>query len=148
MGELQKLNRQCPECGADEWIVLDRSHTYFEICNQCAYMKEYTKSIIVAQFECPDCGSLSGKLEENDFKLGVRCNNCGKLHIKVEKAPLTENTRNYIPPADDGKPKCPKCKSTAIATTNRGFSLITGFIGSGKPMNVCQNCGHKWKPGR
>lgn len=41
---------------------------------------------------------------------------------------------------------CPKCGSTAIATTNRGFSLLTGFIGSGSPRNVCQNCGYKWKP--
>lgn len=45
-------------------------------------------------------------------------------------------------------PRCPKCGSTSIGTTTRGFSLVTGFIGSGKPMNVCQNCGHKWKPGR
>ena len=37
---------------------------------------------------------------------------------------------------------CPKCGSTA----NRGFSIMTGFIGSGSPRNVCQNCGFKWKP--
>lgn len=42
--------------------------------------------------------------------------------------------------------KCPKCKSTSIATTNRGYSIITGFLGSGSPRNVCQNCGYKWKP--
>lgn len=43
---------------------------------------------------------------------------------------------------------CPKCGSTSIATVNKGFSLLTGFLGSGKPMNVCQSCGYKWKPGR
>lgn len=43
---------------------------------------------------------------------------------------------------------CPKCKSTSVATVNRGFSIVTGFIGSGSPRNVCQNCGYKWKPGR
>lgn len=42
---------------------------------------------------------------------------------------------------------CPKCGSTNIQTTNRGFSLVTGFIGSGSPRNVCQQCGFKWKPG-
>jgi DNA-directed RNA polymerase subunit RPC12/RpoP len=42
--------------------------------------------------------------------------------------------------------KCPKCGSTAISTVNRGFSIITGFIGSGAPRNVCQKCGHKWDP--
>lgn len=46
----------------------------------------------------------------------------------------------------DSKPHCPKCGSTAIGNTNRGFSLVTGFIGSGSPRNVCQNCGYKWKP--
>ena len=45
----------------------------------------------------------------------------------------------------DNKPHCPKCNSTSIATTNRGYSFFTGFLGSGTPMNVCQNCVHKWK---
>lgn len=42
--------------------------------------------------------------------------------------------------------KCPKCGSTSIATVNRGYSLVWGFIGSGKPMNVCQKCGYKFDP--
>ena len=44
-------------------------------------------------------------------------------------------------------PCCPKCGSTALATVNRGYSLTLGVIGSGSPVNVCQACGHKWKPG-
>lgn len=44
--------------------------------------------------------------------------------------------------------RCPKCGSTSISTVNRGFSIVTGFWGSGDPRNVCQRCGHKWKPGR
>lgn len=47
-----------------------------------------------------------------------------------------------------GIPTCPKCASTSIATINRGYSIVTGFIGSGKPVNVCQNCGHKWQIGK
>ena len=43
-------------------------------------------------------------------------------------------------------PRCPKCGSTSISAVNRGFSIITGFIGSGSPRNVCQKCGYKWKP--
>lgn len=43
--------------------------------------------------------------------------------------------------------RCPKCGSTSIATTNRGYSLVWGFVGSGKPMNVCQKCGYRYKPG-
>ena len=44
--------------------------------------------------------------------------------------------------------RCPKCGSTQIGVTNRGYSLFSGFIGSGSARNVCQNCGYKWKPGK
>lgn len=43
--------------------------------------------------------------------------------------------------------RCPKCGSTSIGTVNRGYSLFSGFVGSGSPRNVCQMCGYKWKPG-
>ena len=43
---------------------------------------------------------------------------------------------------------CPKCGSTSIATINRGYSIVWGFVGSGNPMNVCQKCGYKFKPGK
>lgn len=41
---------------------------------------------------------------------------------------------------------CPKCGSASISTINRGFNIVTGFLGSGSPRNVCQKCGYKWKP--
>lgn len=43
-------------------------------------------------------------------------------------------------------PKCPKCGSKSITAGQRGFSIITGFIGSGATVNRCANCGYKWKP--
>ena len=33
-----------------------------------------------------------------------------------------------------------------ISIVNRGFSFLTGFIGSGSPRNACKRCGYKWKP--
>lgn len=42
---------------------------------------------------------------------------------------------------------CPNCGSHDVGLVDRGYSFWTGFLGSGTPMNVCQNCGHKWKPG-
>lgn len=41
--------------------------------------------------------------------------------------------------------KCPKCNSTDISTMSRGYNLLLGFLGSGKPVNVCMKCGYKWK---
>lgn len=53
------------------------------------------------------------------------------------------------PPVMDTSPIfCPKCGSTRIATVNRGFSLVWGFVGSGNAVNVCQKCGHKFAPGK
>lgn len=46
-----------------------------------------------------------------------------------------------------GIPSCPICGSTSIATVNRGYSIMTGFYGSGQAVNVCQVCGHRFKPG-
>ena len=59
--------------------------------------------------------------------------------LKPKPQPLIKNASRIA---------CPKCGSQSIATVNRGYSLWKGFLGSGKPMNVCQNCGHKWEPGK
>ena len=147
MSNYIKRNEKCKTCGEDQWIMVDNKDEYDIICSKCANMIIYKKQDFVSRFECPDCGSLSGKLEENDFKLGVRCENCGKLHIMLEKQ-TTINNRNKTVPQDLNKPKCPKCGSTSITASQRGYSLFSGFIGSGKTVNRCSNCGHKWEPRR
>ena len=43
---------------------------------------------------------------------------------------------------------CPMCGCTDIATVSRGYSVFWVFLGSGKPMNVCQKCGYKFAPGK
>lgn len=48
---------------------------------------------------------------------------------------------------DEPEVCCPRCGCKSIATINRGYSMFWGFIGSGKPVNVCQKCGFKFKPG-
>ncbi len=55
-----------------------------------------------------------------------------------------ENSHEYC---DEPKAiECPKCHSTQIATGARGYSILTGFIGSGQTVNRCAKCGHTWKP--
>lgn len=46
----------------------------------------------------------------------------------------------------DGKLRCPHCNSDEISTGQRGFSMVTGFIGSNKTVNRCAKCGYKWQP--
>ena len=64
--------------------------------------------------------------------------NCRQQEIQHKRAEYSKK----------GIPTCPKCGSPSIKTINRGYSIVWGFIGSGKPVNVCQNCGHKWEPGK
>ena len=42
---------------------------------------------------------------------------------------------------------CPKCKSTEVHAEKRGWSLLTGFIGSGKIVITCLACGKRFRPG-
>lgn len=54
--------------------------------------------------------------------------------------------RTYIPDAfsepKDTKPTicCPKCGSQEFTLLNRGYSIFTGFLGSGKVKRVCNRC--------
>jgi hypothetical protein len=43
--------------------------------------------------------------------------------------------------------KCPKCGSTQIHAEKRGWSFLTGMIGSGNIVLTCLNCNNKFKPG-
>lgn len=121
--------------------------------------------------KCPNCGCPIDKIKEKEFTHNDEKISCPLCHTTREKSKLISNqnkcvvcgynfdmskseTENYIKKAQEREsinkliPKCPKCGSQSIATVNRGYSLLTGFLGSGKPMNVCQNCGHKWEPGK
>lgn len=139
---------KCEECGANQVNVVDDKEEYYKICYCCGIKKDIiVKQDYVNNFECPDCGSLSGKLEENAQKLGVRCNNCGKLHIMLEKHTTVDNRNKVVETKTTNTPKCPKCGSTSITAGQRGYKLLTGFLGSNKTVNRCANCGHQWKPG-
>lgn len=76
--------------------------------------------------------------------------------IEYKRSVVEENERKVAEAEEQARkreetsktpPKCPVCGSTYISTVNRGYSVVWGFVGSGKAMNVCQKCGHKWKPG-
>lgn len=153
----------CPECGKE---ISDKAKT----CPHCGYpLEEYVSKTKESKNEkdydlikqellqrnCPRCGSCDyydipyrGIIVCRKCKREIPYNNLKysdlkKLDAKIkiqEQATTVCGSQNIV--------KCPKCGSTSIATTNRGYSLLSGFIGSGKAVNVCQKCGHKWKPGK
>lgn len=111
------------------------------ICLRCTVpMKESTLSdeefsILLKASTDPKFIKLMDDLKEKDpIEFQIKLNQL-RMAQPASSAPSTP------------KITCPKCGSTAISTQNRGFSMVTGFIGSGDPRNVCQKCGYKWKPG-
>ena len=142
---------KCPECSKE---ISDKS----EQCIHCGYPLQQAKQNICI---------VNGKEYNLSFLLDDSLKDIDKLVMFVQLTDcyfvacddaITQIIRTkIIPPyincitnrerqSQSNLPHCPKCGSTAISTVNRGFSIVTGFIGSGSPRNVCQKCGYKWKP--
>lgn len=142
-----KLKR-CPKC---EYIVMDNE---IEFCPHCIYKAQLDnvdnspKEVIEKYKE-----DYNGQLALINVMGGKQPNNTYvpptdyELRLAQERIDRAKKEQAY----KDTHPnavQCPKCGSFSVATTNRGYSIITGFIGSGSPRNVCQKCGYKWKPGK
>lgn len=100
--------------------------------------------------KCPTCGKITNQRDAFYCSVcNVRLQPIFNEEATVESKNDSQKKEYYIPKDDEDRnvPKCPKCGATAIATINRGYSIVWGFLGSGKPVNVCQVCGHKFKPG-
>ena len=53
--------------------------------------------------------------------------------------------RTYVPDAFEEPEKadaifCPRCGCSEFTLLNRGYSVLTGFLGSGKVKRVCNRC--------
>lgn len=139
---------KCPECGKE---ISDMSET----CIHCGYpLKKEKKAVVV----------VNGREIEKDFFIQPMPNELPKVwKLKEAGASTAAASRTVdswktledipdsitLPTEEEEKRivKCPVCGSTAVQTVNRGYSILWGFLGSGSPRNVCQKCGHKWKPG-
>jgi len=142
---------KCPECQKE---ISDKS----EACIHCGYpLKQVATQNYICEINGVKC-DLSSILQISDnAMLGVRAirekykynisfedaKTLYDLINKTKKIPETHSCAAMITPP---QPKCPKCKSTAITAGQKGYSIVTGFLGSGNTMNRCSNCGHKWKP--
>ena len=117
--------------------------------------------------KCPFCGSeiIDTNIPDSDFSVIRIISNYNRTFLEAMIKLHDENIIEYETKMaqfriqaqqmkaiinqekqESAKPKCPKCGSTNIVTGQRGFSLLTGFLGSNKTVNRCSNCGHTWKP--
>ena len=75
--------------------------------------------------------------------LVIKMFNC----LKSAQGELHDKTLQYRKQAE-GKPFCPNCGCTDLSANNRGFSMVTGTIGSKDVYVTCIKCGHRWKAGQ
>ena len=140
--------KRCPKC---HWIVLENEKTNCPNCIYKAelesvdnatdeqtvnYQKEYEAQLALINV-------MGGKQPDNTYVPPTDY----ELRLAQERIDRAQKEQEY----KDSHPnavQCPKCSSFSVATVNRGYSVITGFFGSGSPRNVCQKCGYKWKPGK
>ena len=66
--------------------------------------------------------------------------------IKLQNK-LHDKTSDYRKQSN-GKAFCPNCGCTELSANNRGFSMVTGTIGSKDVYVTCIKCGHRWKAGQ
>ena len=115
----------CPECLCDDVFVQTKEE---EELLRLLNNRELTNAMIKLKQNDP----IEYQLKLNQFKLQKE----QAENIKRQKS--AEKTESLT---------CPKCGSTNITEGTKGFSIMTGFIGSSNFRYVCKNCGNKWKPG-
>lgn len=140
----------CPKCGNDYVYPENYDHT----CKKCGY-----PNMIKTEFTGDEHTKLAMGSDEKFEKFLSHLREKyvvdnpdldKELYQKTLDKEFKDSLLNSVEEEEYEEPKirCPKCGSTSIGTTTRGYSFFTGFLGSGTPMNVCQRCGHKWKPGK
>lgn len=68
------------------------------------------------------------------------------VSIYKSRKPINTHYMNNANLLLNGAIFCPRCHSTTVSTGKRGFSFVTGFIGSNTTVNRCAKCGYSWKP--
>lgn len=140
---------KCPECDKE---ISDKS----DKCIHCGYpLKKANMCVLNGKetdlsFLLDESYSLLYKVRD---VIQLSNSSIDKVKPVVDKIVQTKEIPKVLnlpiqQTEEDNKPKCPKCGGTDIGVSNRGYSIVWGFIGSGKSMNVCKNCGHKWKPNK
>lgn len=123
-------NNICPYCKntlEDTLISEDDFYAIGEYSN-------YNRDLILAMIELRKKDVIEFETKMQPFR-------------QKEKKFEEKNQRLAETSVEKDKVNCPKCGSTNITEGTKGFSIMTGFIGSSNFRYVCKNCGNKWKPG-
>ncbi len=148
---MSQYARLCPNCnsksnensclrGCGYSTYLKEDNYTCEVCGGTVNdLKMYSKDYIVLTAISPERKFIESmlQLQETDIV---------EYNLKMSQFRTQVQQQENIRAQADSTVKCPRCGSTNITAGQRGFSLLTGFVGSGRTVNRCANCGHKWRP--
>lgn len=150
MGDHLKI---CPTCKKEKIKdAFSSSPGYIDYLYDSAEKCRYGHPIIMTSMPDDDFTILSKISDSTDFydaMIKLHDDDIIEYELKISQfrsqvqAKEAEEERKK---ADESKPRCPKCGSTSITAGQKGYSILTGFLGSNKTVNRCSNCGHTWKP--
>lgn len=119
-----------------------------------------TKRKAEQEFQIKEFLRLS-KAEKENFLNEQR--NAGH-DVQIYEQELEQRKKSYyVPSPIDTQVSCPKCRSKSIGVIKQGFGVgkavagviavgpegaLAGVVGANKVLNVCQNCGYQWEPGK
>ena len=152
--EIKKLAQELTNAGIDYEVFEGENKLEFNLVMKDKIAKNSRTSNPNASEsifkKCSVCGKITNQRDVFYCSVcNVRLQTISSEEATVKPAYDSRKKEYYIPKVSEDRnvPKCPKCGAISIATINRGYSIVWGFLGSGKPVNVCQVCGHKFNPG-
>ena len=163
---------KCPECGKE---VSDKAPTCIHCGYPLSTQKESSYKVVLPTIDELGKNSATAariaseilkvpmyeitdkllKRQEVLVQNGLTLEQAKIIEQRFQKENISINIVTYEPKAENDVAinnhfvvHCPQCGSTEYHAGARGFSLVTGFIGSGKTVLTCLKCGHRWKPGK
>lgn len=157
MGVLVDYNTYiCPRCGS---VFIDKEDETDFVCESCKHTKRIKTNFdgdawanaIKTHTDKEFCRRLQERYAFNspvfDKELFDKRED-EEYAMELADRAAVEQIHKEIQEAESTEVRCPKCGSASITTGQKGFSLLTGFLGSNKTVNRCASCGYSWKPGR
>ena len=138
---MNRIVVKCDKCG--EIGLCNDTDSLIDKINNC------NGNLIRVNITEDEFDTLCDISEDNDFlqaMIDLKQKDIIEYNLKMSqfKAQLQQQTSSAS--QTGSMVRCPRCGSPNITAGQRGYSLLTGFVGSGSTVNRCANCGHKWKP--
>lgn len=126
------------------WYYNPEDKPDFEICEHCG-SKIFKSPLTVEEYAYIDCIAEDDR-EFLDAMIELKQKDIIEFKTKIAQFKAQVDAQEERKRQERNLPRCPKCGSTSITASQRGYSFWTGFLGSNKTVNRCSNCGHTWKP--